>query len=79
MTRIIELFAEYQDKINHFVVGQAVALVLLLIGWEISLMAVVLIAISKEVWDNQGNGNVEFLDALATVLGGIVIVGLYLL
>lgn len=79
MTRLIELFAEYQDKINHFIVGQAVALVLLLIGWEISLMVVVLIAISKEAWDSQGNGTVEVWDALATIFGGIVIVGLYLL
>ena len=79
MLKIIELFAEYQDKINHFIVGQAVALVLLLVGWEISLMAVVLIAVSKEAWDSKGNGSVELLDALATILGGILIVGLYLL
>lgn len=79
MIRVIELFAEYQDKINHFVAGQAVALVLLLIGWEISLMVVVLVAISKEAWDSQVNGTVELLDALATILGGIVIVGLFLL
>jgi len=79
MLKIIELFAEYQDKVNHFIVGQAVALVLLLIGWEISLMAVVLVAVSKEIWDGRGNGNAELLDAAATILGGILIVGLYLL
>lgn len=79
MLEIIKLFNKHHDKINHFIVGQAIALVLLLIGWEISLMVVVLVAISKEAWDSQGNGNVEVLDALATILGGVVIVGLYLL
>ncbi|MEM2002051.1 MAG: hypothetical protein QXT77_05355 [Candidatus Methanomethylicaceae archaeon] len=79
MLKIIKLFNEYQDKVNHFIAGQAVALVLLLIGWEISLMAVFLIAISKEAWDSQGNGTVEVWDALATILGGVVIVGLFLL
>lgn len=69
MLKIIELFNEFQDKVNHFIVGQAVALVLLLIGWEISLMAVFLIAISKEAWDSQGNGTVELLDAAATIAG----------
>lgn len=78
MLKIIELFAEYQDKINHFVAGQAVASVLLLIGWEISLMAVVLLAVSKEAWDGRGNGTVELLDAAATIAGGVLIVGLYL-
>lgn len=80
MLKIIELFTEHQDKVYHFVAGQAVSLlVLLFVGWEISLMAVVLIAVSKEAWDSQGNGNVEVLDAAATILGGILIVGLYLL
>ena len=79
MLKIIELFAEHQDKVNHFIAGQAVALVLLFIGWEISLMVVVLIAVSKEAWDSQGNGSVEILDALATIAGGVLIVGLYLL
>ena len=79
MLKIIELFNKHHDKVLHFIIGQAVALFLLPIGWEVSLMAVVLIAVSKEVWDSQGKGTVELLDALATILGGIIIVGLYLL
>ena len=79
MLKIIKLFNEHQDKINHFIIGQAVALLGLFFGWEVSLMAVVLVAVSKEFWDSQGNGSVELLDAAATITGGIVIVGLYLL
>lgn len=79
MLKIIELFAEYQDKINHFVAGQAVALLFLYFWWWASIIAVVLIAVGKEIWDSQGNGSVEALDALATIAGGVVVVGLYLL
>lgn len=79
MLKIIELFNKHHDKVLHFIVGQAVALLGLFFGWEISLMVVVLVAVSKEAWDSQGNGTVELLDAAATIAGGIVIVGLYLL
>jgi len=79
MIRIIELLNEHRDKVNHFVVGQAVALLGLYFWWWLSIVAVVLVAVGKEVWDSKGNGTVEVLDALATIAGGVLIVGLYLL
>jgi hypothetical protein len=42
-------------------------------------IAVCLAAVGKEAYDSTGRGNVELLDALATVAGGGLLVGWYLL
>lgn len=79
MEQIIALFNKHQDKVYHFVMGQAIAVLFLPITWWLSIIAVVLVGVGKEVWDSKGNGTVEVWDAIVTVLGGLFVVGLYLL
>ena len=79
MLEIIKIFNKHQDKVYHFLVGQAIAVLFLPITWWMSIIAVVLAGVGKEVWDSKGNGNVELWDATMTVLGGLFVVGLYLL
>lgn len=64
-----------QDKINHFVVGQVAFLAaFLLSGPVFGLFASSFIGIGKEVWDYiSRKGTPEYMDAAATILGGLVL------
>lgn len=59
------------DKITHTLAGAAIAAALLPWGVIPALLAVVVAAVGKEVWDAQGHGTPDKLDAIATVFGGI--------
>lgn len=41
------------------------------LGWW-GLLAVVVAAVGKELWDAQGHGTPDRVDALATVIGGVL-------
>lgn len=59
------------DKITHTLAGAAIAAALLPFGVIPALLAVFIAAVGKEVWDAQGHGTPDKLDAIATVFGGI--------
>lgn len=65
------------DKIVHLLAGGVIALVTLLITENsfFAIMMATLLGAVKEWWDDKGNGKVEFNDFLATVIGGILVVG----
>ena len=65
------------DKLAHFHAGIAVAALAYPFGLIPAMLAVVIAAVGKELWDAQGNGTPEVMDAVATVLGGAVLVGWY--
>lgn len=44
-----------------------------------ALLAVVIAAVGKEVWDTQGHGTPDRIDALVTVAGGCAMLGWLLL
>ena len=67
------------DKITHILAGAAIAAALLPFGVIPALLAVVVAAVGKEVWDAQGNGTPDRIDALATVAGGCAMLGWLLL
>ena len=58
------------DKITHSLAGAAIAAALLQWGVIPALLAVVVAAIGKELWDAQGHGTPDRIDALVTVAGG---------
>lgn len=63
-----------QDKIKHFIAGAIASIVVYVVTLDatIALAFSVLLGIGKEVYDSRGHGTVEVLDAVATVLGGVV-------
>jgi len=60
------------DKITHTIAGAAIAAALLPWGVIPALMAVVIAAVGKELWDAQGHGTPDHIDALVTVIGGVL-------
>ena len=60
------------DKITHTLAGAAIAAALLPWGIIPALMAVVIAAVGKELWDAQGHGTPDHIDALVTVIGGVL-------
>ena len=63
------------DKITHTLAGAAIAAALLPFGVIPALLAVVVAAVGKELWDAQGNGTPDHIDALVTVIGGVLMLG----
>lgn len=63
------------DKIAHTLSGAAIAAALLPWGVIPALMAVVIAAVGKELWDAQGHGTPDHIDALVTVIGGVLMLG----
>ena len=63
-----------QDKIKHFLAGLIASIVVYVAtsNATIAFSLSALLGIAKEVYDSQGHGTVEVLDAVATVLGGVV-------
>jgi hypothetical protein len=66
-----------RDKLAHFLAGIAVAAVAYPFGLVPATLATVIVAVGKELWDAQGNGTPEPLDAVATLIGGAVLMGWY--
>lgn len=63
------------DKITHTLAGAAIAAALLPWGVIPALMAVLVAAVGKELWDVQGHGTPDRIDALVTVAGGAAMLG----
>lgn len=63
------------DKITHTLAGAAIAAALLPWGVIPALVAVFVAAVGKELWDAQGHGTPDRIDALATVIGGVLMLG----
>ena len=62
------------DKITHTLAGAAIAAALLPWGVVPALLAVLVAAVGKELWDAQGHGTPDRIDALVTVAGGVLMV-----
>ena len=62
------------DKITHTLAGAAIAAALLPWGVIPALLAVLVAAVGKELWDAQGHGTPDHIDALVTVIGGVIMV-----
>ena len=60
------------DKIAHTLAGAAIAAALLPFGLIPALLAIVAAAVGKELWDAQGHGTPDHIDALVTVIGGVL-------
>lgn len=65
------------DKLPCPLAGSDSAALVYPFGILWACLAVCLAAIGKEAYDSTGRGNVEVLDAVATVAGGAVMVGWY--
>lgn len=63
------------DKITHTLAGAAIAAALLPWGVIPAMLAVLVAAVGKELWDAQGHGTPDRIDALATVAGGVLMLG----
>lgn len=63
------------DKITHTLAGAFIAAALLPFGIIPALLAVVAAAVGKEIWDAQGHGTPDRIDALVTVAGGVAMLG----
>lgn len=63
------------DKITHTLAGAAIAAALMPWGVIPAMLAVVVAAFGKELWDAQGHGTPDHIDALATVAGGVLMLG----
>ena len=63
------------DKITHTLAGAAIAAAMLPFGVIPALLAVVVAAVGKELWDAQGHGTPDRIDALVTVIGGVLMLG----
>jgi hypothetical protein len=60
-----------QDKLAHFDVGVLIYAAVHFVSPVIGLAAVAIAAVGKEVYDYFHKGNVEVMDAVATILGGL--------
>lgn len=60
------------EKITHALAGAAIAAALLPLGVTPALLAIVIAAVGKELWDAQGHGTPDVYDAMATVAGGVL-------
>ena len=62
------------DKQLHFAGGVIIALALCSFSYEIAMAVVVIAGVGKELMDMRDpeNHTAEFMDAAATILGGIV-------
>lgn len=60
------------DKITHALAGAVIAAALLPLGVTPALLAIVIAAVGKELWDAQGHGTPDVYDAMATVAGGVL-------
>ena len=67
------------DKLLHFLVGIAIVAFLYPISIVASIIALIAIAAGKEVWDFNGNGTPEVMDAIATILGGMILLGWFII
>lgn len=65
------------DKIGHFHAGIAVAALFYPFGLIAAIVATFIAAIGKEIWDSYGHGTPDKYDALATILGGGVLLAWY--
>ena len=66
------------DKQAHFWAGLAIMLgVSLFGGWALGLAAAVVAGIGKEIYDMTGRGTPDYMDAIATGLGGAAGAALY--
>lgn len=63
------------DKITHTLAGAVIAAALLPWGVIPALAAVLVAAVGKELWDAQGHGTPDHIDALVTVAGGVLMLG----
>ena len=63
------------DKITHTLAGAAIAAALLPFGLIPALLSVLAAAVGKELWDAQGHGTPDRIDALVTVIGGALMIG----
>lgn len=63
------------DKVTHTLSGAAIAAALLPFGFIPALLAVGVAAVGKELWDAQGHGTPDNIDALVTVIGGVLMLG----
>lgn len=63
------------DKIAYTLAGAAIAAALLPLGVIPALLAIVAAAVGKELWDAQGHGTPDHIDALVTVIGGVLMLG----
>ena len=62
------------DKTPHPLGGAAIAAALMPWGVIPALLAVLVAAVGKELWDAQGHGTPDHIDALVTVIGGVIMV-----
>ena len=60
------------DKITHALAGAAIAAALLPWGVIPALLAIVIAAGGKALWDAQAHGTPDVYDAMATVIGGVL-------
>jgi len=73
-------FLRQADKQVHFYVGCIIAFTAaLFIPVVFALLFTIVAGVAKEVWDSFGNGQVEFLDGVATALGGLYVTLLYII
>lgn len=63
------------DKITHTMTGAAIAAAMLPWGVIPALLAILVAAVGKELWDARGHGTPDFIDALVTVIGGALMLG----
>lgn len=67
------------DKIGHFLAGIAAAAMAYPFGAIEAMGAAVVVGVGKEIWDSAHDGQIEMADALCTVIGGMFLIGWYLL
>lgn len=66
------------DKTLHYITGQLLTIMLIPFFNSLTILGIVsVVAALKEYRDYKGHGTPEFLDFLFTVMGSIIILGVY--
>lgn len=65
------------DKLLHLLAGSTLAALVYPFGILWACLAVLVAAVGKEAYDSTGRGNVELMDAVATLAGGAALLGWY--
>ena len=74
-----KLLIRHHTKASSFILGIFLAAVLLPFGPTVSISVVCAFAIFKEIYDLTTKGSVSVTDTLSAILGGFMVIILYLL
>lgn len=73
LSSIIEFFKQ-SDKQKHIIAGFVISIIFgfLSTSWFVGFLFASFVGVIKELWDLSGHGTPDWMDLIATMIGGLV-------